>query len=124
MFGASLYNRGVQIEQLYIKQRNNQLTLSGEFGWPEKSADGINAAFRGDRDGIDQRPGRFRPGFSVESAGFRWKARRNGSVSAREGKVAGQLFVSGNSLVLFRSPIESLEAQTRAGRIAPEDLAL
>ncbi len=48
MIGASLYNRAVQIEQLYIKQRNNQLTLSGEFGWPEKWTDGIKPAFRGD----------------------------------------------------------------------------
>src|SRR5205085_12087657 len=35
----------------------------------------------------------------------------NGSVNAREGKLGGQLSVSGNSLVLFRSPIEALEVK-------------
>ena len=44
MIGAALYNRTIQVEQLYIKQRNNQLTLSGEFGWPEKLADWMQPA--------------------------------------------------------------------------------
>ena len=30
MFGAALYNRQVQLQQLYIKQKTNQLTLSGD----------------------------------------------------------------------------------------------
>ncbi|MEY2528006.1 MAG: hypothetical protein QOJ05_96, partial [Verrucomicrobiota bacterium] len=45
MIGASLSNREVQVEQLYIKQRNNQLTLNGEFALPEKAADWLKPAF-------------------------------------------------------------------------------
>jgi len=48
MIGASLYNRGIQIEQLFIKQRNNQLTLNGDFAWPERLSDWMKPAFRGD----------------------------------------------------------------------------
>jgi len=48
MIGASLYNRSIQVEQLYIKQRNNQLTLTGEFDWPEKFTSDFKPVFRGD----------------------------------------------------------------------------
>ncbi len=111
MIGASLYNRAVQIEQLYIKQHNNQLTLSGEFGWPENSSDGIKPAFRGDLTASINDLGDFARLFGWSPTDFAGKLAANGSVSALEGKVAGQLSVSGNSLVLFRSPIESLEAK-------------
>jgi len=85
--------------------------LSGEFGWPEKSADGIKPAFRGDLTASINDLGDFARLFGWSPPDFAGKLAANGSVSAREGKVAGQLFVSGNSLVLFRSPIESLEAK-------------
>ena len=34
MLGASLYNRQIDVQQLYVKQRNNELTLSGEYALP------------------------------------------------------------------------------------------
>jgi len=109
MIGASLYNRGVQVEQLFIKQRNNQLTLSGEFAWPELLSDWMKPAFRGDISASINDLGDFARLFGWSPSDFAGKLSANGSVSAREGKVGGQLSVSGNSLVLFRSPIESLE---------------
>ena len=38
MFGAALYNRQIQLQQLYIKQKTNQLTLSGEASFPSNSS--------------------------------------------------------------------------------------
>jgi hypothetical protein len=111
MIGASLYNREIQIEQLFIKQRNNQLTLSGEFGWPERLADWMQPAFRGDISASINDLGDFARLFGWSPSDFAGTLAANGSVSAREGKVGGQLSVSGNSLVLFRSPIESLEVK-------------
>jgi hypothetical protein len=109
MIGASLYNRAVQVEQLFIKQRNNQLTLSGEFAWPERLSDWMQPAFRGDISASINDLGDFARLFGWSPSDFAGKLSAEGSVSAREGKVGGQLSVSGNSLVLFRSPIESLE---------------
>jgi hypothetical protein len=111
MIGAALYNRQVQVEQLYIKQRNNQLTLSGEFGWPEQLSDWMKPAFRGDLTASINDLGDFARLFGWSPSDFAGKLTANGSVSAREGKFGGQLSVSGNSLVLFRSPIESLEVK-------------
>ena len=109
MIGASLYNREVQIEQLYIKQRNNQLTLTGEFGWPEKFTDEFKPAFRGDLSASINDLGEFARLFGWSPPDFAGQLSASGSVNAHEGKLGGQVSVTGNSLVLFRSPIESLE---------------
>ncbi|HEY2138646.1 MAG TPA: hypothetical protein VGH00_01095 [Chthoniobacterales bacterium] len=109
MIGASLYNRTVQLDQVYIKQRNNQLTLSGEFSWPEKLSDWLQPGFRGDISASINDLGDFARLFGATSSDFAGKLAAEGSVSAREGKVGGQLSASGHSLVLFRSPVESLE---------------
>ncbi|HSP44846.1 MAG TPA: hypothetical protein VLO30_02525, partial [Chthoniobacterales bacterium] len=109
MIGASLNNRVVQVEQLYIKQRNNQLTLSGEFGWPARLSDWLQPAVRGDISASINDLGDFARLFGRSSSDFAGKLAANGSVTARDGKLGGQLSATGHSLVLFRSPVESLE---------------
>ncbi len=111
MIGASLYNRAVQIEQLYIKQRNNQLTLNGEFGWPEKWTDGIRPTFRGDISAAINDLGDLARLFGLSASDFAGKLTASGNVTVREGKLGGQLSVSGTSLLLFHSPIESVEVK-------------
>ena len=111
MIGASLYNREVELEQLYIKQRNNQLTLSGEFGWPEKPTHVITPIFRGDLNASIRDVGEFARLFGWSPTDFAGQLSANGSVNAHEGKLGGELSVFGNSLRLFGSPIESLEAK-------------
>jgi hypothetical protein len=109
MIGASLYNREVQVEQLYIKQRNNQLTLSGEFALPQKLGSEIRPAFRGDLSASINDLGEFARLFGWSPADFAGQLSASGAVNVHEGKFGGRLSVSGNTLVLFRSPIESLE---------------
>ncbi|HAF04301.1 MAG TPA: hypothetical protein DCG89_10955, partial [Spartobacteria bacterium] len=48
MLGAALYNRQVELEQLYVKQKKNQLTMSGEASFPTNSSDWLKPDFRGD----------------------------------------------------------------------------
>jgi hypothetical protein len=109
MVGASLYNREVQVQQLYIKQRDNQLTLSGEFAWPERWSLLSIAAFRGDISASINDLGEFARLFGWTSSDFAGTVTARGSIDARAGNLGGQLSVSGNSLVLFRSPVESLD---------------
>ena len=102
MIGAALYNREVQVQQLYIKQRDNQLTLSGEFALPAKSADWFKPAFRGDISAAISDLGDFARLFGWSPSDFSGRLLADGSVSVREQKIGGQLMVSGNSLVLFQ----------------------
>jgi hypothetical protein len=115
MIGAALYNREVQVEQLFIKQRNNQLTLSGDFAWPERLSDWMQPAFRGDISASINDLGDFARLFGFSPSDFAGKLVAVGNVSAREGKLGGQLSASGNSLVLFRSPIDSVEVKLGLG---------
>jgi hypothetical protein len=109
MIGASLYNREVQVEQLYIKQRDNQLTLNGEFPWPEHWSLLTIPAFRGDLSATINDLGEFARLFGWAASDFAGTLTARGSVDARSGKFGGQLSASGNSLVLFRSAVESLD---------------
>jgi hypothetical protein len=110
MIGASLYNRQVQIQQLYVKQRDNQFTLTGESALPEKSSDWLNPDFRGDISASIYDLGEFARLFGANPLDFAGEIYISGNVSARERKLGGQLLASGNSLVLFRAPFESLNA--------------
>src|SRR5438046_9732981 len=38
MLGAAVYNRRIQLQQLYIKQQANQFTLSGEAAFPTSAS--------------------------------------------------------------------------------------
>ncbi|MCA1658278.1 MAG: hypothetical protein LC627_03155, partial [Verrucomicrobiaceae bacterium] len=111
MVGASLYNREVQIEQLYVKQHNNQLTLSGEFALPQQWTDLLNPDFRCDVSASINDVSDFARLFGQSPSEFAGKVTINGSVNARERKLGGALAVSGDSLLLFRAPVELLKAK-------------
>jgi hypothetical protein len=109
MIGASLYNREIQVEQLYLKQRDNQLTLSGEVAWPERWSLTEIPEFRADLSASINNLGELARLFGWTPSEFTGNLSAQGSVDARAGKFGGQLSASGNSLVLFRSPVESLD---------------
>jgi hypothetical protein len=111
MIGASLYNRQVQVEQLFVKQRNNQFNLSGESALPQKWSDWLNPDFHGDISASIKDLGDFARLFGASPSDFAGKIDIVGNVNARERKLGGQLSASGNSLILFRSPFESLSAE-------------
>jgi hypothetical protein len=111
MIGASLYNRQVQVEQLFVKQRNNQFNLSGESALPQKWSDWLNPDFHGDISASIKDLGDFARLFGRSPSDFAGKIDITGNVNARERKLAGQLSVSGNSLILFRAPFESLSVE-------------
>jgi len=70
MLGAALYNRRIQLQQLYIKQQANQFTLSGEAAFPRAASGWLSPDFRGNNFCIDR---------SAGGRGFRvsvWRERR------------------------------------------------
>lgn len=111
MVGASLHNREVQIEQLYVKQRDNQLTLSGEFALPQRWIDLPTPEFRGDISASLNDLGSFARLFGQSPSDFAGKIAIDGSVNARDRKLGGALAVSGDSLLLFRAPVDTLRAK-------------
>lgn len=109
MLGASLYSRQIQVEQLYVKQRKNELTLSGESdlpqpsrGWPE---------FRGDVSAAIGDLGDFARLFGGSAADFGGQINVDGVITEAGKTFAGQVVTSGSSLTLFGVPVDALEAR-------------
>ena len=111
MLGAVFYNRQIQLQQLYIKQRQNQLTMNGEGALPSKSSDWLNPDFRGQILGSISDLGQFAELFGAERGDFAGAIAIEGTVNARERKFGGHLTAAGNSLSLFKRQIDRLSAK-------------
>lgn len=47
MLGATYYDRRLEVDQLYVRQRENELTVNGELLWPKKLENLAQLSFRG-----------------------------------------------------------------------------
>ena len=121
MLGAIFYNRQIQLQQLYIKQRKNELSMSGEGALPSKSSDWLNPDFRGQILGKITDLGQFAELFGAAPHDFAGAIAIEGTLNARERKVGGFLTASGNSLSVFRRQIDKLSAKMN---LKPEALEL
>ena len=111
MLGAIFYNRQIQLQQLYIKQRQNELTMSGEGAIPSKSADWLNPDFRGQILGKITDLGQFAELFGAGPRDFAGSIAIEGTLNARERKLGGFVTASGNSLSLFKRQIDRFDTR-------------
>ena len=111
MFGAALYNRQIQLQQLYIKQKANQFTLNGEASAPANSSDWLSPDFRGDISASINQLGQFAALFGANPGDFAGKIAIEGTMNARDRKIGGHLTLEGASLTLFKTAIDTLSAK-------------
>ncbi|MEP6602431.1 MAG: hypothetical protein ABJB69_00620 [Spartobacteria bacterium] len=111
MFGLALYNRQLDVQQFYVKQKKNELTLSGEAPLPTTAADWLNLDFRGNISASIANLGEFAALFGAKPAQFAGQITVDGTVSARGKKVGGEMSATGKSLLLFGSPVDALAMQ-------------
>jgi hypothetical protein len=90
--GAALYNRQIQLQQLYIRQKTNQLTLSGEASFPSNSSDWLSP-FSGRYFRVNQSTGDFAA--RRKSRGLCWKNCDQGTMNTRNRKFGGHLIFDG-----------------------------
>jgi hypothetical protein len=111
MLGAVFYNRQIQLQQLYIKQRKNELSMSGEGSIPSKSRDWLNPDFRGQILGKISDLGQFAELFGAAPHDFAGAIAIEGTLNARERKLGGFLTATGSSLSFFKRQIDKLTAK-------------
>jgi autotransporter translocation and assembly factor TamB len=111
MLGAVFYNREIQLQQLYIKQRQNELTMSGEGAIPSKSADWLNPDFRGQILGKINDLGQLAELFGAAPKTFAGAIAIEGILNAGQRKLGGFLIASGTSLSLFKRQIDKFNAK-------------
>ncbi len=126
MLGAALYNRQIQLQQLYVKQRQNELTLSGEGSLHAKPTDWWNPDFRANVSGSIDDLGSFARLFGAQPGDFAGAVAIEGTVNAGNRKIGGRLTVSGSSLSIFRTKIDSCAAKLnlKASELEIEQLEL
>ena len=111
MLGAALYNRRIQLQQLYIKQQANQFTLSGEAAFPSNVSGWLSPDFRGNVSASIDQLGDFAALFGASAGDFAGKITIDGAMDTRDRKFGGHLMVEGTSLTFFKTAIDNLSAK-------------
>lgn len=126
MLGAALYNRQVELEQLYVKQKKNQLTMSGEASFPTNSSDWLKPDFRGDISASISNLGDFASLFGANPGDFAGEIAIEGTINASERKIGGHLTATGSALTIFKAPIDLLTAKinVKSTQLEIEELEL
>jgi hypothetical protein len=126
MLGAALYNRQIQLQQLYIKQRANQFTLSGEAAFPSSASGWLSPDFRGNISASIDQLGDFAALFGANAGDFAGKITIDGAMDTRDRKFGGHLMVEGASLTFFKTAIDNLSAKLnlKATDLEIEQLAM
>jgi len=111
MLGAALYNRRIQLQQLYIKQQANQFTLSGEAAFPSSASGWLSPDFRGNISASIDQLGDFAALFGANADDFAGKITIDGAMDTRDRKFGGHLMVEGTSITFFKTAIDNLSAK-------------
>ncbi len=111
MLGAAVYNRKIQLQQLYIRQKTNQFTLSGEAAFPTTSSGWLSPDFRGNISASINQLGDFAALFGASPDDFAGKITVEGAMDTRDRKFGGHLALEGASLTFFQMGVDSLAAE-------------
>jgi hypothetical protein len=109
MLGASFYNRKIDIQQLYIKQRKNELTLNGEAPLPNKWSDWLTADFHANISSAINDVADFANLFGGKPDQFHGAITVEGTIDSHARKLSGNVSAQGKSLKLFGWPVDLFE---------------
>jgi hypothetical protein len=110
-FGAALSNGQIAVEQLYLKQNRNELTLTGETTMPTSLPNWMNLDFRVDVSASIADLDDFAGLFGANAGQFGGEISVAGTLNAREHKFAGDLSATGSALRVFNAPLDRLNAK-------------
>jgi len=111
MLGAALYNRKIELQQLYIRQKSNQFTLSGEAALPATSSEWLRPDFRGNISASINQLGEFLALLGANPADFAGKISIQGSMDTHARNFGGNLTMEGASLTFFTHGIDRFSAK-------------
>src|SRR5205809_1378187 len=111
MLGAGLYNRKIELQQLYIRQKSNEFTLSGEAALPATSSEWLRPDFRGTISASINQLGEFLALFGANPADFAGKISIQGSMDTHARNFGGNVAMEGASLTFFEHDLDSFTAK-------------
>lgn len=111
MLGAAFYNRQIAVEQLYLKQKGNQLTLIGETPMPANFSDWINLDFRFDLSATIVDLADFATLFGANVDEFSGGLSVAATLNAHDRKFNGHVSAEGSALRIFNAPMDLFRTQ-------------
>ena len=110
MFGASYYDRRLVVDQLYVRQRENELTVNGELLWPERLQSWAQLPFRGQINAAIPDLNGFAQLFGATTGDFSGALTAQGEVNLVGPQTSGRLAWNGQEVTFRGVALDSLGA--------------
>lgn len=124
MLGATYYDRRLEVDQLYVRQRQNELTVNGELLWPKKVSDWTQLPFRGLLNASVPDLNGFAQFFGATTGDFTGSLSAKGELDSLAPEAHGQLALHGEGVTYRGVSLDSLGAsfQLRGSEVTLENL--
>jgi hypothetical protein len=103
----------LEIDQLYVKQRQNQLTVNGELLWPKKDVQWMKLPFRGQLNAAIPDLNAFAQLFGATTGAFHGELSATGELDLLDRAPHGRLALRGEGVTFRDVALESLGASLR-----------
>lgn len=113
MLGATSYDRRVEVDQFYVRQRENQLTAHGELLWPKKGGSWMTLPFRGELSATIPDLNSLATLFGATTGDFAGALIAEGKIDALSTEARGELSLTGKAVSFRGVTLDSLGASLR-----------
>ncbi|MEO5719240.1 MAG: hypothetical protein ABIR29_11820, partial [Chthoniobacterales bacterium] len=110
MLGATYYDRRLEVDQLYVRQRENELTVNGELLWPKELKSWAQLPFRGQINATIPDLNGFAQLFGATTGDFSGALTARGEVDLVDPQTSGRLAWNGQGVTFRGVALESLGA--------------
>jgi hypothetical protein len=110
MLGATYYDRRLEVDQLYVRQRQNELTISGELLWPKKPRAWAQLPFRGQINATIPDLNGFAQLFGATTGDFTGALLAEGQIESLAPQAHGQIALHGAEVKFRGVALDSLGA--------------
>ena len=110
MLGATYYDRRLEVDQLYVRQRENQLTINGELLWPKERGSWTQLPFRGQLNATIPDLNEFAELFGATTGDFKGALLAEGELDSLAPQAHGRLALHGKEVKFRGFTVDSLSA--------------
>ena len=110
MLGATYYDRRLEVDQLYVRQRENQLTINGELLWPKERGSWTQLPFRGQLNATIPDLNEFAELFGATTGDFTGALLADGELDSLAPQAHGRLALHGKEVKFRGVTVDSLSA--------------
>jgi hypothetical protein len=111
MLGATYYDRRLEVDQLYVRQHKNELTINGEMRWPNEQDRWAQLPFRGQINATIPDLNRFAELFGATTGDFTGALLAKGEIDSLVSPPHGQLSFEGKGVSYRGVTLDSLGAE-------------